>query len=279
MTKFSAFLSRLRTAIRLPGWTARLSLPLAFLSYLLLDVTLRCLFDGAGMAPAFSLPPWIFSTMWALIFTCVAALLPRLWSRIWMGVTFLLFAVECIAHAALYNLTGTFFSFASLAYAEDGAKFFSSAYLNIKSAEWVWLSVCLVLMLAAVILAPKRRLSKKQMAIPALMICACALVIMLEQRALYVDVTRDRMSWDAARKDADYAESYSRIERTNDCFSVSGLYEFTFRSAAATLFPTNFVNKNEHSALDAYYAGHAKTSDSPYAGALEGQNLIMILMN
>ena len=107
--------------VRIPDWTGLVSLPLAFLSYLLLDVTLRYLFDGTGTAPASAFPPWLFTTMWALIFTCVAAFLPRLWRRIWLGVTFLFFAVECIAHAALYNLTGTFFSFASLSYAGDGA--------------------------------------------------------------------------------------------------------------------------------------------------------------
>lgn len=265
--------------VRIPDWTGLVSLPLAFLSYLLLDVTLRYLFDGTGTAPASAFPPWLFTTMWALIFTCVAAFLPRLWRRIWLGVTFLLFAVECIAHAALYNLTGTFFSFASLSYAGDGAKFFSPAYLNIRSVEWIWLAVCLVLMLAAIVLSPKKRVSRKLLAIPALLICACALVIMLEQRSLYIDVTRDYLTWDAQKQtDVSYAESYSRIERTNDCFSVTGLYEFTFRSAASTLFPTNYVSKKEHTELDAYYSAHPKVSDSPYAGALEGQNLIMILM-
>lgn len=274
MKKIKAFLSRLQP----PAWTARLSLPLAFLSYLLLDVTLRYLFDGAGAVPASSFPPWLFSVMWSLIFTSVAALLPRLWRRIWLGVTFFLFAAECIAHAALYKLTGTFFSFAALAYAEDGAKFFSPAYLNIKSAEWVWLAVCLVLMLAAIALAPKQRHSKKLLLIPALVISVAALAIMLEQRSLYTDVTRDYLTWDAQREDVNYIESYSRIERTNDCFSVTGLYEFTYRSASTTLFPTNFVNKDEHAALDKYYAEHPKSSDSAYAGALKGQNLIMILM-
>ena len=63
--------------VRIPDWTGLVSLPLAFLSYLLLDVTLRYLFDGAGAVPASSFPPWLFSVMWALIFTSVAALLPR----------------------------------------------------------------------------------------------------------------------------------------------------------------------------------------------------------
>ena len=265
-----------RVKLRLPEWAHRLSLPLAFAAYLLLDVTLRYLFDGAATVPASALPPWLFSSMWALIFTCIAALLPRLWRRIWLALTFLIFALECVAHAALYKLTGSFFSFASLNYAGDGAKFFSVAYLNINPTEWVWLGVCLLLMLLAILLAPKR--NKVERLLPALLICAAVLVIVMEQRTLYIDITRDRLTWDAQRQDADYAESYSRVERTNDCFYVSGLYEFTFRSASATLFPENLISKEEHGALDAYYAAHPKDTDSPYAGALKGDNLIIVLM-
>ena len=267
-----------RVKLRLPAWAHWLSLPLAFASYLLLDVTLRYLFDGAATVPAAAFPPWLFSSMWALILVCIAALLPHLWRRIWLGVTFVIFALECVAHAALYKLTGTVFSFAALNYAGDGAKFFSFAYLNIHSTEWVWLAVCLVLMLLAILLSPKREKGARAPLLPALFIFAAALVILMEQRSLYIDVTRDYLTWDAERQDANYAESYSRVERTNDCFFVSGLYEFTFRSASAALFPSNLINKEEHSSLDAYYSEHAKTSDSPYAGVLRDDNLIIVLM-
>ena len=265
-------------ALRLPEWTRWLSLPLAFTAYLLLDVTLRYLFDGAGAVPASAAPPWLFTVSWAVILTCVAALLPRLWRRIWLGVTFLLFALMCVAHAALYKLTGTFFSFATMAYAEDGAKFFSFAYLNINPTEWIWLAVCLVLMVAAIVLAPDARPKRRIANLPCFLIVIALFAIMMEQRALYIDVTRDYLTWNAERSEADFAEAYSRIEHTNDCFSVTGLYEFTFRSAASTLFPTSKVNREEHAALDDYYAEHTKVSDSPYAGVLKDQNLIMILM-
>ena len=58
--------------------------------------------------------------------TCIAALLPRLWRRIWLALTFLIFALECVAHAALYKLTGTFFSFASFAAASFAVSMNSS---------------------------------------------------------------------------------------------------------------------------------------------------------
>ena len=267
-----------RSLLRLPEWTQRLSLPLAFASYLLLDTALRYLFDGVGVVPAASAPPWIFSVAWSVLLTAVAALLPRLWQRLWLGVSFLVFGVEYVAHAALYQLTGTFFSFATLAYAEDGAKFFSFAYLNILLAAWVWLAVSFVLMVLAIVFASKKRLPAKLLLLPALVISGCVLVIMLEQRSLYIDVTRDYLTWNAEEKENVFAESYSRIDRTNDCFSVTGLYEFTYRSATSVLFPTNFVSKEEHVALDEYYDAHPKKTDSPYAGALKGQNLIMILM-
>ena len=264
--------------IVLPEWMHLLSLPLAFLAYLLPDVALRYTFDGVGAVPASAFPPWLFSTMWSLIFTCIAALLPRLWRRIWLAVTFLFFAAETIAHAAIYKLTGTFFSFAALNYAEDGAKFFSFTYLNIHKTIWIWLAVCFVLMLMAILFAPKRHCKNRIANLPALLICVALLVITMEQRTLYIDITRDKLTWDAEREDTNYVESFSRIERTNDCFFVSGLYEFTFRSAWSVLFPSNLISKEAHDSLDAYYASHPKRSDNPYAGVLEGDNLVMILM-
>ena len=50
-----------RLRLRLPDWTRWLCLPLAFLAYLGLDTSLRYLFDGVGIVPAASAPPWIFS--------------------------------------------------------------------------------------------------------------------------------------------------------------------------------------------------------------------------
>lgn len=267
-----------RAKLRLPLWAHQMSLPLAFLAYLLLDVTLRYLYDEVGAIPASAFPPWLFSACWALVLTCAGALMPRLWRRIWFGVTFFVFAAECVVHAALYKLTGTFFSFAAMAFAGDGAKFFSFAYLNIDTAEWIWLAVCLVLMVLAILLAPDRRPERPAASAPALLLVLAGLTILMAQRALYIDVTRDKLTWDAKSKESVFAESYSRIERTNDCMLVSGLYEFTFRSALSTYLPSNFISHEEHTALDDWYAAHPKKTDSPYAGALEGQNLIVVLM-
>lgn len=137
-----------------PLW---LSLLPAFLAYFFLDFSLRLFYGAMSNVSLWAWQPLVFTLLWSGTMTAIAALLPRTGRRIFLLVTFVPFVLLTITHCVLYQLTGTCFSFADLAYAGDGARFVSAAYFHLKVGQWLSIAVCLALMLCAVIFTPQTR--------------------------------------------------------------------------------------------------------------------------
>ena len=152
MATVSAPAKRVRRLRPAPLW---LSLLPAFLAYFFLDFSLRLFYGAMSNVSLWAWQPLVFTLLWSGTMTAIAALLPCVGRRIFLLVTFVPFALLTIAHCVLYQLTGTCFSFADLAYAGDGARFVSAAYFHLKVGQWLSIAVCLALMLCAVIFTPK----------------------------------------------------------------------------------------------------------------------------
>ena len=60
---------------------------------------------------------------------------------------------------------------------------------------------------------------------------------------------------------------------------LTGLYQYTVRGAAVTLWPQDTATDQRLAELDDYYASHPKeAADTPMTGAFAGKNLILIMM-
>lgn len=164
---------RLRPA---PLW---LSLLLAFLAYFLLDFSLRLFYGSMSDVSLWAWQPLVFTLLWSGTMTAIAALLPRTGRRIFLLVTFVPFALLTITHCVLYQLTGTCFSFADLAYAGDGARFVSAVYFHLKVGQWLSIAVCLALMLCAVIFTPQTHVGRRGGIAAAVLAAACAAGILV----------------------------------------------------------------------------------------------------
>lgn len=127
MATVSAPVKRVRRLRPAPLW---LSLLPAFLAYFFLDFSLRLFYGAMSNVSLWAWQPLVFTLLWSGTMTAIAALLPRTGRRIFLLVTFVPFALLTITHCVLYQLTGTCFSFADLAYAGDGARFVSAAYFT-----------------------------------------------------------------------------------------------------------------------------------------------------
>ena len=268
---------RLRPA---PLW---LSLLLAFLAYFLLDFSLRLFYGSMSDVSLWAWQPLVFTLLWSGTMTAIAALLPRTGRRIFLLVTFVPLALLTIAHCVLYQLTGTCFSFADLAYAGDGARFISASYFRLRKGEWFSLAVCLAMMLCAVIFMPKARPGRRDRIVAAVLAVACAAGIVVVHNALaYRGDAQDRseyLSWDNAESHDTLSETYAEFTNANRCLMLTGLYQYTVRGAAVTLWPQDTATDQRLAELDDYYASHPKeAADTPMTGAFAGKNLILIMM-
>lgn len=280
MATVSAPVKRVRRLRPAPLW---LSLLPAFLAYFFLDFSLRLFYGSMSDVSLWAWQPLVFTLLWSGTMTAIAALLPRTGRRIFLLVTFVPFALLTIAHCVLYQLTGTCFSFADLAYAGDGARFVSAAYFHLKVGQWLSIAVCLALMLCAVIFTPQTHVGRRGGIAAAVLAAACAAGIFVVHttqmpRGSAVEHS-EYLAWDNAESHDTLADAYAEFTNANRCLMFSGLYQYTVRGAVVTIWPQTTADTERIAELDAYYAAHPKqAADTPMTGAFAGKNLILIMM-
>ena len=280
MATVSAPIKRARRLRPAPLW---LSLLLAFLAYFLLDFSLRLFYGSMSDVSLWAWQPLVFTLLWSGTMTSIAALLPRTGRRIFLLITFVPLALLAITNCVLYQLTGTCFSFAALAYAGDGARFISASYFRLRKGEWFSLAVCLAMMLCAVIFTPKARPGRRGGIAAAVLAAACAAGIFVVHttqmpRGGAVEHS-EYLAWDNAESHDTLADAYAEFTNANRCLMFSGLYQYTVRGAVVTLWPQTTADTERIAELDAYYAAHPKqAADTPMTGAFAGKNLILIMM-
>ena len=280
MATVSAPVKRVRRLRPAPLW---LSLLPAFLAYYFLDFSLRLFYGAMSDVSLWAWQPLVFTLLWSGTMTAIAALLPRTGRRIFLLVTFVPFALLTIAHCVLYQLTGTCFSFADLAYAGDGARFVSAAYFHLKVGQWLSIAVCLALMLCAVIFTPQTRVGRRGGIAAAVLAAACAAGIFAVHTVLMPKggavEHSEYLAWDNAESHDTLADAYAEFTNANRCLMFSGLYQYTVRGAVVTIWPQTTADTERIAELDAYYAAHPKqAADTPMTGAFAGKNLILIMM-
>ena len=280
MATVSAPVKRARRLRPAPLW---LSLLPAFLAYFFLDFSLRLFYGAMSNVSLWAWQPLVFTLLWSGTMTAIAALLPRTGRRIFLLVTFVPFALLTITHCVLYQLTGTCFSFADLAYAGDGARFVSAAYFHLKVGQWLSIVVCLALMLCAVIFTPQTHVGRRGGIAAAVLAAVCAAGIFVVHttqmpRGGAVEHS-EYLAWDNAESHDTLADAYAEFTNANRCLMFSGLYQYTVRGAAVTIWPQTTADTERIAELDAYYAAHPKqAADTPMTGAFAGKNLILIMM-
>ena len=280
MATVSAPVKRARRLRPAPLW---LSLLPAFLAYFFLDFSLRLFYGAMSNVSLWAWQPLVFTLLWSGTMTAIAALLPRTGRRIFLLVTFVPFVLLTITHCVLYQLTGTCFSFADLAYAGDGARFVSAAYFHLKVGQWLSIAVCLALMLCAVIFTPQTHVGLRGGIAAAVLAAACAAGIFVVHttqmpRGGAVEHS-EYLAWDNAESHDTLADAYAEFTNANRCLMFSGLYQYTMRGAVVTLWPQTTATDQRIAELDDYYASHPKeAADTPMTGAFAGKNLILIMM-
>lgn len=280
MATVSAPVERVRRLRPAPLW---LSLLPAFLAYFLLDFSLRLFYGSMSDVSLWAWQPLVFTLLWSGTMTAIAALLPRTGRRIFLLVTFVPLALLTIAHCVLYQLTGTCFSFADLAYAGDGARFVSASYFRLRKGEWFSLAVCLAMMLCAVIFMPKAHVGRRGGIAAAVLAAACAAGILVVHTTQMpqggIVEHNEYFAWNNAASHDTLSETYAEFTNANRCLMLTGLYQYTVRGAAVTLWPQDTATDQRLAELDDYYASHPKeAADTPMTGAFAGKNLILIMM-
>ena len=209
---------------------------------------------------------------WSLALTAVAALLPPLFKRIYMGILGGAFFILTIVHGIYFNMFRKLFSFSDLAFAGDGFAFLDSSYLVIRKLAILLGLFCLGVMIAAIVLVPKETENRKLRL--AVGLGGLAIGIVGITAICFTSFQgSDTMIWDMGE---DPSSVYENFTDTKAAMSLTGLYHYTFRDLRLAFFPANAdLSKGEEGEIEAFAAGRSHKANE-YTGVLEGKNLILV---
>ena len=266
-----------RSPRKVPGW---ISPVLFFASLVSLDLLFRTIFQEVSSTPVFSTGTMVFTSAWAVLITSVLMLLPVILRRIGMILTDVLFVVLAMVHGVMYGIFGNFFSFADMNFAGDGARFFSWDYIGMNLPLIGTLILSLFLMIMACCSARKRAAEGNMKWIRPLifLLLAGGALFAIHQEHENMLPDDDHMSWDKIYDSETDAEAYRLFSDSNRCLMMAGLYQYTYRNAQVAL--GNDTDGIDASELDRFYEKRATeiSGENEMTGAMEGKNLIMVMM-
>lgn len=254
--------------------------PLMFLLFICMDIGFRFLYASPSLQLTTYIRALCFTACWSLLMCGILALLPTLARRI---ATVLFVAFWCfifLVHGGMYSIFGTYFSFADLSYAGDGAAFFSLSYLHYRKALILMIVVALLASVLLAICLPRKAYHWYRSVIGGGLILLSCLGIALSSSTLALD-DEETFTWATNISTTSDSAFYSSFTDSIRCLHIAGNYQYLFRSLiVSTGIEDALTNGETYEMLDAYYAQSDKADheDNSMTGAFEGKNVILVLL-
>lgn len=205
---------------------------------------------------------------WALVFTGIAALLPGLVRRIWIGLVGAFYSILAIVHGVFINMYGKFFSFSDIAFAGDGAAFMDGSYLVIRKLVLAWIIACFCLGLLAALLTPRKARPALRGGIP-MALAGLAVILGIRYTVLGQQTI---MRWDQNTQPSFLYEDFTN-SRAN--LTMLGIYQYTYRDVTNILGTSAGITDAETAELEAWMQDRTHEAND-MTGIFEGKNLILI---
>ena len=250
-------------------------LPLAG-SYFLIEVLAAVLLSPESMSVL------AFGALWALLFSGVCLVMPRMAGRVVFGVTYFISLGWTLAQIAYNSVFGQMMWLKDIAYAGEGADYLGDVLADFPALWWVG---GIVLLLTGVVLiwrfpkVQKRWLSKVPY-IAAAVICLVSLFLLPELVFL-----RDNEIWGTRSEygqSSSYRATYETMYDTDKVYDFTGIYQLTFRDIWKNflypLTPAYRVQLKEQTReIDEYFAIR-DTEPNEMTGTFAGKNVVLVLM-
>lgn len=252
-----------------------IAIPICFFIFVGLNYIFMILYCGSISDSA-----WKFTFFWSALLCGILAILPTVIRRIGIILFISVFALMNLVHAVMYNLFGNFFAFSDLLYAGEGAAFFSLTYLNARKLLWITSIGAIALSIFLAINLKKRKYSPIQAVIGIAAIAIGIAGINSEHNTIVGDVDTT-LTWDSDLQKVNDADIYLGLTNKNYTMSMTGIYQYLYRSFMITSGLENQLNNGEmYTALDNYFTQRAETIHSPneMTGIYEGKNVLFIML-
>ena len=227
--------------------------------------------------------PLIFGAFWAILLAALVLLLPRRGSRIAFGISFYVLALWAIAQAGYYQVFDKMMWLSAILYAGEGAVFLGDVLRAFPFLWWLG-SILLLLLGAAVIYWFPKNTGRLPVRLPYL--ASAALMVAALSLLPELVFTRDNNIWGTRSEYAQsssYRATYNTMYDAERVYNICGIYQLTLRDIwVNSLYPLTPAYRTSISRqadqVTAYFNERPAQKESQMSGALQGKNVILVLM-
>lgn len=226
---------------------------------------------------------YIFSLLWAFLFSAVALLLPRLAGRIWFGITYFVFLAWSMAQTGYYRIFGKLMWISDVFFADEGAGYIGDV-LSHFPAIW-WIGGVLLIALGVLIIWKFPKMNKGfGKRIPYIAISAVSAVMLFVLPELVF--LRDNLVWGTRSEygqSSSYRATYNTMYDACKVYNICGIYQLTLRDVwEHELYPLTPAHQekiqDQTEQIDAYFAEREEHEENSMTGLFAGKNVVLVLM-
>ena len=240
------------------------------LPFIFLDFSLQLMGSEIFYFPLALLMPSLFTAIWLFLMISICLNLNKKAGFsiyiIFLVIAFLLFLVNGVYYSTTYN----FFDFSLLGLANEASSYILDAIKN--TSIFVYASIIIFIFLAviAIKIFPNTKKSDfKKIGITFLIFIAIHTCLPI----LYGPSNQD-LSWNTWKNAQNV---YSRFNDSNKSFSITGLYEYSFRNFYVTYFkPKETINETEMNFLNQEYSFVEAGNTNAYTGLFKDNNVLFV---
>ena len=240
------------------------------LPFVLLVVSLQLLGSEIFYFPLFLLMPSLFTAIWLFLIMSICLNLNKKLGftiyLIFLVIAFILF----LANGVYYSTTSNFFDFSLLGLASEAESYILDAIKNTNILVYASIIVFVFLAVIAIKIFPNNNKNNiKKIGLTFLVFFVIHAILPI----LYGPSNKD-LSWNTWKNAKNV---YLRFNDSNKSFSITGLYEYSFRNFYVTfLKPKEPANETELEFLNQEYSFVEAGNTNAYTGLFKGNNVIFV---
>ncbi len=226
--------------------------------------------------------PLAFGLIWACLLTGLTRLLPGRAGTIAYGVLYFLWATYAVVQTGYYLLFQEMLWISDFRYASEGSDYFS--VLISYPPEW-WLSTLALLGLGVGILRrfPPQKRGWKTRFLAGAVAAVCALGAAFLPYAVFSRDSQVRYAGSDYGRAQSQEAAYVNMFNAYRLYQVCGIFQTALKDVYANyLFPITpayyFQQQSQRQEVADYFAAQESAEDNEMTGALEGKNVVLVLM-
>ena len=224
-----------------------------------------------------------FGAMWALLFSCVALVLPRLAGRIFFGITYYVSLFWMLAQTGYHSVFGKMMWLTDIFYAGEGADYFGDV-LGSFSPLW-WAGGIVLMALGGLLIWRFPKMNRRFLPKVPFLLTAIAAVAMLFALPEIVFL-KDLEIWGTRSEygqSSSYRATYNTMYDARKTYNICGVYQLTFRDVwehmVYPLTPAYQISLQEQrKEVDTWFADREESKENEMTGIFAGKNVVLVLM-